>query len=49
MTNRPDFDELVGQNVPGEERARLRRAHDLLIEDGPPPELSPELDQVPEA
>lgn len=47
MTNRPDFDELVGHDVPGEERARLQRAHDLLVQAGPPPELSPELDQVP--
>jgi hypothetical protein len=47
MTGRPDFDELVGQDVPGEERERLRRAHDLLIQAGPPPELSPELEQVP--
>lgn len=47
MTHRPDFDELVGDDVPGEERERLRRAHDLLIEAGPPPELSPELDAVP--
>jgi hypothetical protein len=47
MTHRPDFDELVGQDVPSEERARLQRAHDLLVQAGPPPELSPELDQVP--
>jgi hypothetical protein len=47
MTHSPDFDDLVGQDVPGEERERLRRAHDLLIEAGPPPELSPDLDAVP--
>jgi hypothetical protein len=47
MTRRPDFDELVGQDVPRDERDRLRRAHDLLIEAGPPPELSPELEAVP--
>jgi Anti-sigma-K factor rskA, C-terminal len=47
MTRFPDFDDLVGQDVPGEERERLRRAHDLLIEAGPPPELSPELESVP--
>lgn len=47
MTHRPDFDEFVDPDVPGEERARLQRAHNLLIEAGPPPELSPELDAVP--
>jgi hypothetical protein len=43
----PDFDELVGGEVSGEERERLRRAHELLVQSGPPPELSPELEQVP--
>jgi hypothetical protein len=43
----PDFDELVGHDVPAEERERLRRAHELLVQAGPPPELSPELDAVP--
>ena len=47
MTGRPDFDDLVGQDVPAEERERLHRAHELLIEAGPPPELSPELESVP--
>ena len=47
MTRAPDFDELVGRDVPDEERARLLRAHRLLVEAGPPPELSPELDSVP--
>jgi hypothetical protein len=47
MTHRSDFDDLVGQDVPAAERDRLRRAHDLLVEAGPPPELSPELEQVP--
>ena len=43
----PDFDELVGTDVPAAERERLRGAHDLLVQAGPPPELSPELEQVP--
>ena len=47
MTQRPDFDVLVGHDVPAEERERLHRAHELLIEAGPPPELSPELESVP--
>ncbi len=40
-----EFDELVGDDVPAEERERLRRAHDLLVAAGPPPELPPELEQ----
>ena len=43
----PDFDDLVGGEVPFGERERLRRVHDLLVEAGPPPELSPELEAVP--
>jgi Anti-sigma-K factor rskA len=43
----PDFDELVGTDVPEAERDRLRAAHDLILQAGPPPELSPELEQVP--
>jgi len=46
VTRAPDFDDLVGKEVPDEERARLLRAHRLLVEAGPPPELSPELDEV---
>jgi hypothetical protein len=47
MTRTPDFDELVGTDLPAEERERLRRTHELLVEAGPPPELSPTLEQVP--
>ncbi len=47
MTRAPDFDDLVDREVPEEERERLRRAHELLVQAGPPPELSPELDSVP--
>jgi len=39
----PDFRELVGEEVPAEERARLERVHELLVEAGPPPELPPAL------
>lgn len=34
----PDFDELIG-DVDGAERDRLRRAHELLVAAGPPPEM----------
>jgi hypothetical protein len=43
----PNFDELVGGEVTGDERERLRRTHELLTQAGPPPELSPELEKVP--
>ena len=47
MRRIPDFDDLVGRDVPGDERERLRRAHELLSQADPPPELSPDLDRVP--
>lgn len=47
MTRPPDFDELVDPEVDGDERERLRRAHELLVAAGPPPELSPELERGP--
>src|SRR5207237_772064 len=47
MTTRPpDFDDLVGGEVPREERARLHRVHELLVQADQPPELSPELVDV---
>ncbi len=39
----PDFEELVGRDLDPEERARLLRAHELLIAAGAPPELPPSL------
>ena len=47
MTRRPpNLDDLVGDDVQSAERDRLRRVHDLLLQAGPPPELSPELETV---
>ena len=43
----PDFLDLVGDEGTPEELERLRRAHDLLIAAGPPPELSPRLAEAP--
>jgi hypothetical protein len=43
MTDKPDFSELVGEDLQPEERARLERVHDLLVTAGPPPELPPRL------
>jgi hypothetical protein len=39
----PEFEELIGPEVPAEERERLRRAHDALVAAGPPPDLPPTL------
>jgi hypothetical protein len=43
----PEFRDLVGEDLPAEERERLERVHEMLIAAGPPPELPPELAQVP--
>lgn len=47
MQRTPDFDDLVGLDVPPAERERLRRAHELLAQADAPPELSPELERIP--
>jgi hypothetical protein len=38
-----DFDQLVGDDLDADERARLLRVHEMLLEAGPPPELAPDL------
>jgi hypothetical protein len=45
----PDFVDLVGDEGTPEELERLRRAHQMLIAAGPPPELSPRLAEAPGA
>lgn len=47
MTREPNFDELIGTEATGGERARLRHAHELLVQAGPPPELPPSLQKAP--
>lgn len=47
MTQPPDFDQLIGSDVESSERARLQRVHSLLVQAGPPPELSPTLQAGP--
>lgn len=47
MSREPSFDELVGAETSGEERERLRHVHELLVEAGPPPELTPKLRKAP--
>lgn len=41
------FDELIGTEPEGVERAQLQRVHDLLVAAGPPPELTPQLESGP--
>jgi hypothetical protein len=43
----PDYDELMEAIERPEDRERLRRVHELLLEAGPPPELSPALARAP--
>jgi hypothetical protein len=47
MSTPPDFRDLVGDEGTPEELEKLRRAHELLIAAGPPPELSPRLAEPP--
>ena len=42
MSGPPNFDDLIGDELPPEDRKRLRRVHELLVAAGPPPEM-PEL------
>jgi Anti-sigma-K factor rskA, C-terminal len=47
VSGETNFDDLIGPEVTGDERERLRRTHDLLVSAGAPPELSPELEAGP--
>ena len=47
MNRDRNLDELIGADMSGAERERLQRAHDMLLEAGPPPELSPKLEEGP--
>jgi hypothetical protein len=49
MNRKPDFDELLDGIEDAEERARLQRVHELLLETEAPPELSPTLATPPPA
>jgi len=42
-----DLHDLVGDDLTPEEEARLRGVHELLVAAGPPPELPPELAELP--
>jgi hypothetical protein len=43
----PEFEDLVGPDVPPEDRERLEHVHNLLVEAGPPPELPLSLAEAP--
>jgi Anti-sigma-K factor rskA len=47
VNREPSLDDLIGTDTTGAERQRLQHVHDLLLEAGPPPELSPELEAGP--
>jgi hypothetical protein len=42
----PEFDDLVGADLPPDERERLLRVHELLLAAGPPPDVEPQLAPV---
>ena len=47
MNREPHLDELIDAEGSGAERQRLQHVHELLLEAGPPPELSPKLESGP--
>ena len=47
MNREPTLDDLIGDEAGGPERQRLQHVHDLLLQAGPPPELSPGLEAGP--
>lgn len=47
MNREPTLDELIGADTTGAERQRLQDVHQMLLEAGPPPELTPELERGP--
>jgi hypothetical protein len=48
VTGPPELRDLLGDDLPGEERARLERVHELLVAAGPPPELPSSLAEAPD-
>lgn len=48
MTGPPELRDLLGDDLPAEDRARLQRVHELLVAAGPPPELPPSLAEAPD-
>ena len=47
MNREPTLDDLIGTEPTDVERQRMQHVHELLLEAGPPPELSPKLEAGP--
>lgn len=47
MSRKPNLDELIDAETTGAEWQRLEHVHDLLLQAGPPPELTPQLRKAP--
>jgi hypothetical protein len=47
VNREPTLDDVIGADTTGEERERFRQVHGMLLEAGPPPELSPKLEAGP--
>jgi Anti-sigma-K factor rskA len=47
LSREPNLDELIDAEMTDAERQRLQHVHDLLLEAGPPPELTPQLRKAP--
>src|SRR4029077_6204149 len=47
VNREPTLDELIGADTTGAERERLQHVRELLLEAGPAPAVSPELEQGP--
>lgn len=47
MSREPSLDELIGTEDAGAERQRLQHVHELVLQAGPPAELTPELQAGP--
>jgi hypothetical protein len=47
VSRKPPLDELIGSEATGAERESLQRAHELLLQAGPPPELPDTLEAGP--
>jgi hypothetical protein len=47
VNRNPSLDDLIGSEATGAERERLQHAHEMLLQAGPPPELSDTLEAGP--
>jgi len=47
VNREPNFDELIDAETSDAERQQLQHAHELLVQAGPPPELTPKLRKAP--